>query len=40
MDALLANAGHGLERGFMKQDFGEVELVIGTHIAVSFTRQR
>jgi short-subunit dehydrogenase len=32
VDALLANAGHGLGRGFLDQDFAEVEHVIATNI--------
>jgi len=32
VDALLANAGHGLGRGFLEQDFGEVQHVINTNI--------
>src|SRR3954467_15840053 len=30
VDALLANAGHGLGRGFLDQDFGDVRHVIDT----------
>ena len=32
VDALLANAGHGLGKGFLEQDFAEVEHVINTNI--------
>lgn len=32
VDALLANAGHGLGKGFLEQDFREVEHVIDTNI--------
>jgi short-subunit dehydrogenase len=32
IDALLANAGHGLGRGFLDQDFDEVRHVIDTNI--------
>lgn len=32
VDALLANAGHGLGRGFLEQDFAEVQHVIDTNI--------
>jgi uncharacterized protein len=32
VDALLANAGHGLGRGFLEQDFGEVQHVVNTNI--------
>jgi short-subunit dehydrogenase len=32
VDALLANAGHGLGRGFLDQDFDEVRHVIDTNI--------
>ena len=32
VDALLANAGHGLGRGFLEQDFDEVRHVIDTNI--------
>jgi short-subunit dehydrogenase len=32
VDALLANAGHGLGRGFLDQDFDEVQHVIDTNI--------
>ena len=32
VDALLANAGHGLGRGFLDQDFGDVRHVIDTNI--------
>jgi uncharacterized protein len=32
VDALLANAGHGLGKGFLEQDFHEVEHVIDTNI--------
>ncbi len=32
VDALLANAGHGLGHGFLDQDFGEVRHVIDTNI--------
>jgi uncharacterized protein len=32
VDALLANAGHGLGRGFLDQDFSEVRHVIDTNI--------
>ncbi len=32
VDALLANAGHGLGRGFLEQDFAEVQHVINTNI--------
>ena len=32
IDALLANAGHGLGKGFLEQDFAEVQHVIDTHI--------
>ncbi|HEX8558286.1 MAG TPA: SDR family NAD(P)-dependent oxidoreductase [Pyrinomonadaceae bacterium] len=32
VDALLANAGHGLGRAFLDQDFGEVRHVIDTNI--------
>jgi len=31
-DALLANAGHGLGKGFLAQDFGQVQHVIDTNI--------
>ena len=31
VDALLANAGHGLGRAFLEQDFGEVQHVINTN---------
>jgi len=33
VDALLANAGHGLGRGFLDQDFDEVRHVIDTNIS-------
>ncbi|MDB5851382.1 MAG: oxidoreductase [Rhodoferax sp.] len=32
VDALLANAGHGLGRGFLEQNFAEVQHVIDTNI--------
>ena len=32
VDALLANAGHGLGKGFLEQDFAEVRHVIDTNI--------
>ena len=32
VDALLANAGHGLGRGFLDQEFAEVQHVINTNI--------
>lgn len=32
VDALLANAGHGLGRGFLEQDFAQVQHVIDTNI--------
>ncbi|MDB5894615.1 MAG: oxidoreductase, partial [Rhodoferax sp.] len=32
IDALLANAGHGLGKGFLEQDFAEVQHVIDTNI--------
>ncbi|MET1116781.1 MAG: SDR family NAD(P)-dependent oxidoreductase [Comamonas sp.] len=32
VDALLANAGHGLGKGFLEQDFAEVQHVIDTNI--------
>jgi uncharacterized protein len=32
VDALLANAGHGLGRGFLDQDFNEVRHIIDTNI--------
>jgi len=32
VDALLANAGHGLGQAFLDQDFGEIEHVIETNI--------
>lgn len=32
VDALLANAGHGLGRGFLDQDFDEVQHVINTNV--------
>ena len=32
IEALLANAGHGLGRGFLEQDFGEIQDVIDTNI--------
>lgn len=32
IEALLANAGHGLGRAFLEQDFGEVQHVIDTNI--------
>ena len=32
VDYLLANAGHGLGRGFLDQDFGEIRHVIDTNI--------
>ncbi|MGU3495129.1 SDR family NAD(P)-dependent oxidoreductase [Xanthobacteraceae bacterium A53D] len=32
VDALLANAGHGLGRGFLDQDFGAIRHVIDTNI--------
>jgi len=32
VDALLANAGHGLGRGFLDQDFAEVRHVIDTNV--------
>lgn len=32
VDALFANAGHGLGKGFLEQDFDEVEHVINTNI--------
>ena len=32
VEALLANAGHGLGRGFLQQDFDDIEHVIGTNI--------
>ena len=32
MDALLANAGHGLGRAFLDQDFNEVQHVIDTNV--------
>lgn len=32
VDALMANAGHGLGKGFLDQDFDEVEHVIATNI--------
>jgi short-subunit dehydrogenase len=32
VDALLANAGHGLGKGFLDQDFAEVQHVINTNI--------
>ncbi|HEY0369978.1 MAG TPA: SDR family NAD(P)-dependent oxidoreductase [Chthoniobacterales bacterium] len=32
VEALLANAGHGLGKGFLEQDFGEVRHVIDTNI--------
>ena len=32
VDALLANAGHGLGKGFLEQDFAEVQHVINTNI--------
>src|SRR5947209_1200588 len=32
VDALIANAGHGLGHTFLKQDFGEVRHVIDTNI--------
>jgi len=32
VDALLANAGHGLGKGFLDQDFDEVQHVINTNI--------
>jgi short-subunit dehydrogenase len=33
VDALLANAGHGLGRGFLDQDFGDVLHVVNTNIS-------
>ena len=32
VDALLANAGHGLGKGFLDQDFGEITHVIDTNV--------
>ena len=32
VDALIANAGHGLGKGFLDQDFGEITHVIDTNI--------
>jgi short-subunit dehydrogenase len=32
VEALLANAGHGLGKGFLEQDFGDVQHVIDTNI--------
>jgi uncharacterized protein len=32
VDALLANAGHGLGKGFLDQDFGDVRHVIDTNV--------
>jgi uncharacterized protein len=32
VDALLANAGHGMGKGFLEQDFAEVQHVIDTNI--------
>ena len=32
VDALLANAGHGLGQGFLDQDFDEVQHVVDTNI--------
>ena len=32
VDALLANAGHGLGRGFLEQDFDQIQHVIDTNI--------
>ena len=32
VDALLANAGHGLGKGFLEQDFAEVEHVVNTTV--------
>ncbi|HEV7610214.1 MAG TPA: SDR family NAD(P)-dependent oxidoreductase, partial [Steroidobacteraceae bacterium] len=32
IDALLANAGHGLGKGFLDQEFAEVQHVINTNI--------
>lgn len=32
VDALLANAGHGLGKGFLEQDFAEVQHVIDTNV--------
>jgi short-subunit dehydrogenase len=32
VDALLANAGHGLGKGFLDQDFGDIQHVIDTNI--------
>ena len=32
IDALLANAGRGLGRGFLKQDFGDIQRVIDTNV--------
>lgn len=32
VDALLANAGHGLGKGFLEQEFGDIQHVIDTNI--------
>jgi short-subunit dehydrogenase len=37
VDALLANAGRGLGKGFLDQDFGDVMRVINTNITGTFT---
>ena len=37
VDSLLANAGHGLGKGFLDQDFDEVRHVIDTNVTGTIT---